>query len=280
MEGYIDFIRSTLLSETKLTEAFVDNLLSRETNQTEFKIALTDYSAGKEYNYQVHEFIGDGILKGCTTIYIAKRLPEIKKEGILTTINHNLVSNKFYAALAREMGIDRFSVVSDSFRENFKDRNLENETYKDFMGDLFEAFFGAIIKSMRNDGYQEGEIFQVCYDLIASFLDRKGIPLTLVDLKDSTSKLNEIYPTLGWPNINKMEKSDALPDGGYKHIIYGYALNDTEKKNRIILGEGTAPGAKAAKRIAYDAAFAKLTSYYGIQDKVVNPYVYSKTKSK
>ena len=148
------------------------------------------------------------------------------------------------------------------------------------MGDLFEAFFGAIVKSMRNDGTEEGAIFQVCYDVISSFLDRKKIPLTLVDLKDSTSKLNEIYPTLGWPNINKMEKVEDLPDDRHKHIIYGYAPGDTEKKSRIILGEGIATDKDAAKKLASDAAFAKLVAYYQVQERVVNPYIYSTSKGK
>lgn len=280
MEGYTEFIGTLLIDKTTLTQEFVSNMMSKETNALQFKIALTDDSAGKEYNYQLLEFIGDKILGACVGMYLVARMPAVVRQGTMTTIHHEVTSNKYFAALSREYGFDKYAVVGDSTRERFKDRNLQDESYRKFMGDLFESFFGAIYKVIINEGLGEGVATQICYQITASFLDQRKIPLNLVELKPDNTRLNEIYPKLGWPGISKMEREDTLPNGEHKHIIYGYPVGDVEKKTRIILGEGTAKDKDTAKEIAAAQAVHKLVTYYGVEEIIPNPYQYSSSKAK
>jgi len=280
MEGYTEFIGTLLIEKTTLTQEFVSNMMSKETNALQFKIALTDASSGKEYNYQLLEFIGDKIVGSCFGMYLASRMPAVVREGTMTTIHHELTSNKYLAVLSRDYGFDKYAVLGDSTRERFKDRNLQDESYSDFMGDLFEAFFGAIYKVIMNEGLGEGVVIQICYQITSSFLDKRKIPLNLIELKPDNTRLNEIYPKLGWPGISKMEREESLPSGEHKHIIYGYPVGDLEKKTRIILGEGIAKDKKMAKEIAAAQAIHKLVTYYGVEEIIPNPYQYSSSKSK
>ena len=75
--------------------------------------AITASSASSESNYQRLEFLGDSILKTCTSIQIAGEYP-LWHEGYLSAKKDRIVSNARLAKAAIQTGLDKF-IITKSF---------------------------------------------------------------------------------------------------------------------------------------------------------------------
>lgn len=83
------------------------------------------------------EFVGDGILECITKYYLYRRFPK-ENEGFMTEKKIALVKNEAIGAMAHEMGLHRWFVIS----AHAEAKGTRANTKK--LGCLFEAFLGAL----------------------------------------------------------------------------------------------------------------------------------------
>ncbi|KAF8254044.1 ribonuclease III [Wilcoxina mikolae CBS 423.85] len=93
------------------------------------------------------EFVGDGILKGLTAHLIDTLFPSLN-EGEMSRLMATLINNKFYAHLARKMGLADRLVMGVTAGN----KPLESERV---LGGLFEAYVGGMHRDMGMERYQE-----------------------------------------------------------------------------------------------------------------------------
>lgn len=83
------------------------------------------------------EFLGDGVLELITKYYLYRRFPK-ENEGFMTEKKIKLVKNESIGALAYEMGLYKWLIISKHAEEKFI------RTSHKKLGCLFEAFLGAL----------------------------------------------------------------------------------------------------------------------------------------
>lgn len=83
------------------------------------------------------EFLGDGVLECYTKFYLYRRFPK-EDEGFMTEKKIALVKNEHIGKLARDMGLQKWYLIS----KHAEEKNIRNNTKK--LGCLFEAFLGAL----------------------------------------------------------------------------------------------------------------------------------------
>ncbi|KAF8538370.1 ribonuclease III domain-containing protein [Trichophaea hybrida] len=93
------------------------------------------------------EFVGDGILKGLTAHLIDTLFPNLN-EGEMSRLMATLINNKFYAHLARKLGLADRLVMGVTAGN----KPLESERV---LGGLFEAYVGGMHRDMGMERYQE-----------------------------------------------------------------------------------------------------------------------------
>ena len=100
-------------------------------------LAFTHRSSSKNENNQRLEFLGDAILGSIIADTLFKKFPS-ESEGALAKRQAALVSGKFLSALARELKINEFIIMSSSEE---KSGGRENDS---ILEDVIEALIGAI----------------------------------------------------------------------------------------------------------------------------------------
>ena len=83
------------------------------------------------------EFLGDGVLECITKYYLYRRFPK-ENEGFMTEKKIKLVKNESIGALAYEMGLFKWLLISKHAEEKLIRTSLKK------LGCLFEAFIGAL----------------------------------------------------------------------------------------------------------------------------------------
>ncbi len=83
------------------------------------------------------EFLGDGVLECYTKFYLYRRFPK-EDEGFMTEKKIALVKNEHIGKLARDMGLQKWYLIS----KHAEEKNIRTNTKK--LGCLFEAFLGAL----------------------------------------------------------------------------------------------------------------------------------------
>lgn len=84
------------------------------------------------------EFLGDGVVELITKHYLYKRFGNDYDEGFMSDIKIKLVNNKNIGRIAREMGLNKWYILSKNKEQN----NVRNND--EMLGCLFEAFVGAL----------------------------------------------------------------------------------------------------------------------------------------
>jgi dsRNA-specific ribonuclease len=122
--------------------------------------AITASSACEDSNYQRLEFLGDSILKTCTSIQLVAEFP-LWHEGYLSAKKDRLVSNSRLSRAAVESGLDKFIVTKafngKKWRPSCVDELLDATTSKrktssKVLADVVEALIGA---SMVDGGIEK-----------------------------------------------------------------------------------------------------------------------------
>lgn len=275
------FIRKLLTSRAGIDKAQVKHLTDRKGMEL-FTSAFTHKSAETKGDYEVLEFMGDGIINTCVIWYIPKRFPKIvhnnralsteARAGIYTLIKNNLISEKALSARAEHLGFWPYIEASDYEKSHKKIKLLE---------DIFEAFLAALVQRINLDHSQSsvgmGIGFGVCYQFVSSIVDEIDIPIdNLRSLKNATMQLKELYDTLKWvpkgkaPEYKQVEERTEenpfyvmgalgrVPKRGYR---WEDVVGDDADPNSYtvqVIGRGKAPKKKKAIEAAAREALAFL----------------------
>jgi dsRNA-specific ribonuclease len=116
-------------------------------------MAITASSAMEETNYQRLEFLGDSLLKICTSMQLLAEYP-LWHEGYLTARRDQVISNSRLARAALKVGLDKFIITAPftgrKWRPLFVQDILDNagrasrrDMSTKVLADVVEALFGA-----------------------------------------------------------------------------------------------------------------------------------------
>lgn len=114
--------------------------------------AISASSAGESSNYQRLEFIGDSVLKLCTSVQLTDEYP-LWHEGYLSSMKDRLISNARLSRAAIDCGLDKF-IVKNAFNghkwrpiyvEDLVERSEspKRELSSKVLADVVEALIGA-----------------------------------------------------------------------------------------------------------------------------------------
>ncbi|MFH1352298.1 MAG: ribonuclease III [bacterium] len=176
------------------------------------------------------EFLGDSVLN----LYISRRLYDIfagASEGMLTRMRSYLVNTKRLARIAKELRLDSFLKIGDSFEG---DVSLQTSV----LADTFEALTGAIF---LDGGWKK----------IAKFIENYFQIEQASDRLDSKSRLQQIVQKkFGFLPRYEVVSEEGLPHK--KKFIVNVRINE---KNA---GTGTGSNKKIAEEAA---ALSAITAY-------------------
>jgi ribonuclease-3 len=187
------------------------------------------------------EFFGDAVLKLVVSEYLYKRFPDYK-EGVLTTIRSQIISDKYLAQMAKSLGIGpliQFSYGEQNTGGSEKASNLAN---------TFEAILGAL--------YLDQGLESVQNFLIPLMEKELTTLLTTKSSKDKKTSLQE------WLQHNKCELPtyevirEEGPDHDKKFFIEASILLNTKRISEIGIGKNK----KEAEQEAAKLLLEKLTT--------------------
>ena len=181
----------------------------------------------QDESYECLEFEGDSVLGVCVATYLRKKYPE-KKQGFLTDARKVLVNNECIGQLSKTSGLDKFYVIS---RHNEESPAIAGRTNTKKLGDIFEAFIGALWTDCGNR-------FHIVYTFVTSvmeaYLDIEEVIHETTNYKDLFQKhcqrelkLTPTYEMLS-NDPKKNEIRVAVCDATGKHLAYGHG--STRKK--------------------------------------------------
>lgn len=130
-------------------------------------------------SYECLEFEGDSVLGVCVATYLRKTYPE-KKQGFLTDARKALVNNECIGQLSKHIGLDKFYVIS---RHNEESPAIAGRTNTKKLGDIFEAFLGALWTDCGNR-------FQIVYTFVVNVLEAY---LDIQDVINETTNYKDVF---------------------------------------------------------------------------------------
>jgi len=178
-------------------------------------------------SYECLEFEGDSVLGVCVATYLRKKYPE-RKQGFLTDARKELVNNERIGELSKQIGLDRFYVIS---RHNEESSAINGRGNTKKLGDIFEAFLGALWADCGNR-------FHVVYAFVISvmecYLNVEEAVMSATNFKDLFQK--HCQRTMGCTPTYVMLSNDtkkgeirvAVCDAAGTHL--GYGVGTTRKK--------------------------------------------------
>lgn len=181
----------------------------------------------QDESYECLEFEGDSVLGVCVATYLRKKYPE-KKQGFLTDARKMLVNNECIGQLSKKIGLDRFYVMS---RHNEESPAISGRTNLKKLGDIFEAFIGALWTDCGNR-------FHIAHTFITSvmesYLDIEEVINETTNYKDlfqkycqREMKCTPVYEMLS-NDPKKGEIQVVVCDGSGKRL--GFGTGSTRKK--------------------------------------------------
>lgn len=174
-------------------------------------------------SYECLEFEGDSVLGVCVATYLRKTYPE-KKQGFLTDARKVLVNNECIGQLSKHIGLDRFYVIS---RHNEESPAIAGRTNTKKLGDIFEAFLGALWTDCGNR-------FHIVYTFVVTVLE------TYLDIQDVINETTN-YKDLFQKYCQKERKCTPV----YEMLSNDPKLNEIRvvvcdaSGNRLAYGHGT-----------------------------------------
>ena len=121
----------------------------------------------QEKTYEKIEFLGDSILGYIVCEYIFQRYTMIynQDEGFLTKLKNRLVCGNMLCVLAKDLGFDKYVIISKHIDDNHDGRNNKN-----ILEDSFEAFIGALYLDTRDIGFVKDFLIKV-YEKYVDFTE-------------------------------------------------------------------------------------------------------------
>ncbi|MCM0583073.1 ribonuclease III [Weissella diestrammenae] len=188
-------------------------------------------------DYQRLEFLGDAIMQQSSAVYLFKKYPDWD-EGRLTELRILMVQTRSFAALSRELHLDRYVQLGRG-EELSGARNRES-----LLEDLWEAFIGALYLD------QGQAVVMRLLDLVFFSKIETGFYDRFVDYK---SKLQELLQKNGTVDINYEKIAEQQIENNEQLFTVSVALNGQK------LAEGTGKSTKDAEKAAARIAYQNLT---------------------
>lgn len=177
-----DLIKNTL-NIAKLRPEYYDVLINRI---DDYRRAFTSRSADPVNNYEILEFVGDGIFNGFISWYFLRKFPFLDCQygvKILARLKINYSSKKTFSKLADKLGF--FDFINASVDEKTKNR-------PSLLEDTLEAFVGTTVRIL-DDEFVVGVGYGVVYQLLKAMFDKMYISLDYDKLYDPKTRLKEIF---------------------------------------------------------------------------------------
>ena len=230
------------------------------------------------------EFIGDGVLELITKYYLYRRFPKAD-EGFMTEKKIALVKNEHIGALAYEMRLHNWLLLSNHAEEKKTRTNLKK------LGCLFEAFLGALfldfnkidVKDENNwfkDVFVCGPGFQMCQIFVENIFENHVDWMKLIETDDNYKNILQVKIQKEFKVTPDYLEIENDPESGYKMGVYlcigisihnqkhhsaksysefGSFLNiqrylETNSSVFILLGEGIHKIKKKAEQLACEKA--------------------------
>lgn len=187
-------------------------------------------------DYQRLEFLGDAVMQQSTAVYLFKRFPNWD-EGRLTELRISMVQTRAFAALSRELHLDRYVQLGRG-EELSGARNRDS-----LLEDSWEAFIGALFLDQGQE-----TVMQFLEDIMFVKID-EGFYDQFIDYK---SKLQEYLQRDGSVKIT-YNKLDEQAVSNNEQIFTVQVAVDNEP-----LATGTGKSTKDAEKMAARKAYQSL----------------------
>ena len=181
----------------------------------------------QDESYECLEFEGDSVLGVCVATYLRHKYPE-RKQGFLTDARKELVNNERIGQLSRQIGLDRFYVIS---RHNEESAAIHGRTNLKKLGDIFEAFLGAL---WTDCGNRFDIVYTFVTNVMETYLDIEEAVSATTNYKDVFQKYcqRELRCTPSYVMLSNDSKKGeirvAVCDDTGRHL--GYGAGTTRKK--------------------------------------------------
>lgn len=197
---------------------------------------INEHPGYKGNDYQRLEFLGDAVMQQSTAVYLFKRFPNWD-EGRLTELRISMVQTRAFAALSRELHLDRYVQLGRG-EELSGARNRDS-----LLEDLWEAFIGALFLDQGQE-----TVMQFLEDIMFVKID-EGFYDQFIDYK---SKLQEYLQRDGSVKIT-YNKLDEQAVSNNEQIFTVQVAVDNEP-----LATGTGKSTKDAEKMAARKAYQSL----------------------
>jgi ribonuclease-3 len=180
----------------------------------------------QDESYECLEFEGDAVLGACIATYLRKKFPE-KKQGFLTDARKELVNNDRIGGLSKNIGLDRFYVIS---RHNEDSVAIAGRTNTKKLGDIFEAFLGAL---WTDCGNRFNVVYPFVTTVMEAYLDVDEIVNSATNFKDLFQKYcqREFKCTPEYEmRSNDPKKNEIVVAVMVAGKVYGIGAGSTRKK--------------------------------------------------
>lgn len=281
MTEFKEFITS-LLKRGKISKKWIGKFTDDKSMKM-FRIAFTHKTFDEIDNYELYEYIGDGIVNTSVSAYLREWDPKIVSVKYLTRLKHNITSKKELALMAEGAGFLKHTRIGeelqerfDSFKDYSQDFKHKNREYLSLLEDCFEAFIG-VVKLVADEKMEiEGIGFVVAYKIIKSFLQEMNISLRYEDVFDAKTRFKELCDRRGWKLEQLMKTEDVIIDEKrrFKVTVKAYPYGDMSicPANELKLSEKIYPIKADAQNLAAEESLYRLKKEFNIYDIPPNPY--------
>jgi dsRNA-specific ribonuclease len=279
IKEFKDFLKNILITRGNVEQFLLDDLLDYN-GLSQIISAFTHSSLTvlkpETTNYEFFENLGDLTVNKCVIWYTHRRFPDLKNDpnGVQTMAEYKKIAieKSTFRDYSDELGFTkwiRYAAIPYKEKDNIKYITLDSSMKED----VFESFFACLEdlidgRILINTGYS------ICYNIISSLLDEKDINLNLETLKDSKTKLQEIFQKLKQP-FPKYVFPEKGPYKGYVQFdLYNIDtrkipkwiehINDYSKTTFKIWSDDNIPIKKIAEKSAAEKALQFLDKTYGI----------------
>ncbi|CZS99458.1 related to Dcl-2 dicer RNA helicase/RNAseIII CAF [Rhynchosporium agropyri] len=183
------YLLASMLSTTALKNIQISELALIAT-------AISASSSGSETNYQRLEFLGDTVLKMCTSMQLMGEYP-LWHEGYLSEMKGRIVSNSNLYTAAIKLGLDRFIITKQfnghSWRPLYVDELLQQSSDDEKKREMSSKIPADVVESLIG----------------ASVLDG-GIPKALTCLQTFLPRSDWTWQSLEVRRITLLERTPAV----------------------------------------------------------------------
>jgi ribonuclease-3 len=181
----------------------------------------------QDESYECLEFEGDSVLGVCVATYLRRKYPE-RKQGFLTDARKELVNNERIGVLSKEIGLNKFYVIS---RHNEESTAIDGRNNTKKLGDIFEAFIGAL---WTDCGHRFHIVYAFVLAVLEAHLEIEEVVTSATNYKDLFQK--HCQKVMGCTPTYVMLSNDpkqgeirvAVCDASGTHLAYG--TGTTRKK--------------------------------------------------